>query len=198
LFPKGKNVSIDQVKTDTADDRRRPAVGTQVRRWRAERGLTLARVAERTGLNIGYLSQIENDKAQPSLTCLASLADALEVPISWFLIEDTPAPTVVRRAERPVEANELGRMERVDGGLARGISIVEAVAKRGTRTGAHAHAGDEHHLVLSGKFRMTQGDHVIEAGPGDYVRWDGTIPHDAEAIGEDGGSMLIVSVRRER
>ena len=42
---------------------RRPAVGTQVRRWRTERGLTLAGVAERSGLNIGYLSQIENDKA---------------------------------------------------------------------------------------------------------------------------------------
>jgi hypothetical protein len=39
---------------------------------------------------------------------------------------------------------------------------------------------------------------VIEAGPGDYVRWDGTIPHDAESIGPDDGSMLIVSVRRER
>jgi len=198
LFSKGKIVSIEQAKTAGTDERRKPAVGKQVHRWRTERGLTLARVAERTGLNIGYLSQIENDKAQPSLTCLATLADALEVPISWFLLEDTPAPTVVRRSERPVEANDLGRMERVDGGLARGISIVEAVAKRGTRTGAHAHAGDEHHLVLSGKFRMTQGDHVIEAGPGDYVRWDGTIPHDAEAIGEDGGSMLIVSIRRER
>jgi transcriptional regulator with XRE-family HTH domain len=198
LFSKGKNVNIERPKTETTDERRKPAVGAQVHRWRAERGLTLARLAERTGLNIGYLSQIENDKAQPSLTCLASLADALEVPISWFLLEDTPAPTVVRRSERPVEANDLGRMERVDGGLARGISIIEAIAKPGTRTGAHAHAGDEHHLVLSGKFRMTQGDHVIEAGPGDYVRWDGTIPHDAEAIGDDGGSMLIVSIRRER
>ena len=27
---------------------------------------------------------------------------------------------------------------------------------------------------------MTQGDHVVELGPGDYLRWDGSIPHDAE------------------
>ena len=160
--------------------------------------MTLAGVAKRTGLNIGYLSQIENDKAQPSLTCLASLADALEVPIAWFLIEETAPPTGVRRADRPVEVMDLGRMERVDGGLARGISILETVAQPGARTGAHAHAGDEHHLVLSGTFRMTQGDHIIEAGPGDYVRWDGTIPHDAEVIGSEPGSMLIVSIRRDR
>ena len=41
--------------------------GRQVRRSRLERGLTLAAVADRSGLNVGYLSQIENDKATPSL-----------------------------------------------------------------------------------------------------------------------------------
>ena len=51
----------------TTETRRKPAVGRQIRRWRAERGLTLANVAERSGLNVGYLSQIENDKASPSL-----------------------------------------------------------------------------------------------------------------------------------
>jgi transcriptional regulator with XRE-family HTH domain len=182
----------------TSDERRRPAVGTQIRRWRAERGLTLAGVAERTGLNIGYLSQIENDKAQPSLTCLASVADALEVPIAWFFIDEAPAPQVVRKSERSVREIDLGRIERVDGGNSRDISIVEVAAPPGARTGAHAHSGDEHHIVLSGSFRMTQGDHVIEVKPGDYVRWDGTVPHDAEVTGDENGAMLIVSLRRDR
>jgi transcriptional regulator with XRE-family HTH domain len=182
----------------TIDERRRPAVGAQVRRWRAERGLTLAGVAERTGLNTGYLSQIENDKAQPSLTCLASVADALDVPIAWFFIDEAPPPQVVRKSERSVRDIELGRIERVDGGTSRDISIVEVDAPPGARTGAHAHAGDEHHIVLSGTFRMTQGDHVIDAGPGDYVRWDGTVPHDAEVTSDTDGSMLIVSLRRDR
>jgi transcriptional regulator with XRE-family HTH domain len=191
-------VNVEPPQIENLEPRRKPAVGAQVRRWRAERGLTLAGVAELTGLNIGYLSQIENDKAQPSLTCLATLADALEVPIAWFLIEETSPPTVVRRTDRPVEVMELGRMERVDGGHGRGVSILETVAQPGARTGAHAHAGDEHHIVLSGRFRMTQGDHVVEVGPGDYVRWDGTIPHDAEVLGDEPGSMLIVGIRRDR
>src|SRR5688500_2584333 len=89
------------------DHRRATAVGAQVRRWRAERGLTLAGIAERTGLNIGYLSQIENDKALPSLTCLASLADALEVPIAWFFIDEAPAPQIIRKAERSVREIDL-------------------------------------------------------------------------------------------
>ena len=68
----------------TTEERRRPAVGIQIKRWRLERGLTLANVAERSGLNVGYLSQIENDKASPSLQCLVSIAEAVEVPAAWF------------------------------------------------------------------------------------------------------------------
>lgn len=45
---------------------------------------------------------------------------------------------------------------------------------------------------------MTQGDHVIELGPGDYLRWDGTIPHDAEVIGNEEGHVLIVTLLERR
>jgi transcriptional regulator with XRE-family HTH domain len=193
------DVNISLMETNlTIEERRRPAVGGQVKRWRRERGMTLADVADRSGLNIGYLSQIENDKASPSLSCLASIGDALDVPIAWFLIDEVPPPQVVRASERPSTAIGNGRVERVDANASRGVSIVEAVAPPGSRTGAHAHAGDEHHVVLRGQWRMTQGDHVVEVGPGDYVRWDGTIPHDAEVIGEDEGAMLILRLRPER
>lgn len=179
----------------TTEERRKPAVGIQIKRWRTERGLTLANVAERSGLNLGYLSQIENDKASPSLQCLASIADALDVPAAWFLIEDLPAPVVVRADERPVIETEVGRIEHVDGRISREISILEVIGRAGGQVGAHAHAGDEHHLVLRGRFRLTQGDHVVEAGPGDYIRWDGTIPHDGEIVGDDDAAMLIIRIR---
>jgi transcriptional regulator with XRE-family HTH domain len=179
------------------EERRRPAVGIQIKKWRAERGLTLAGVAERSGLNVGYLSQIENDKASPSLNCLTSIAAALEVPAAWFLIEDVPAPVVIRKADRPVTVTGLGRIEDVDGRSSRDVTILEVQSTEpGQRVGAHAHAGEEHHVILRGRFRMTQGEHVVEAGPGDYVRWDGTIPHDAEVVGTDGdAAMLIIRIR---
>jgi transcriptional regulator with XRE-family HTH domain len=177
------------------EQRRPPAVGAQVRRWRAERGLTLSALSERSRLNVGYLSQIENDKASPSLTCLSVLSEALEVPIAWFFMGEVPPPKVVLAADRPREAHEgLGRVELVDGGASRDVAIVEAVAAVGGRAGMHAHTGDEHHLILSGRWRMSQGDHVVELGPGDYLRWDGTIPHAAEVIGPDEGRMLIVTL----
>jgi len=178
-----------------ATERRGPAVGRQIRRWRTERALTLAAVAERSGLNTGYLSQIENDKASPSLSCLSSIADALEVPAAWFLMDDVPAPRVVRRAERPVSAVDPGRVEHVDGRTSREVSIIEVTAPPGGRVGAHTHAGEEHHIVLRGRMRLSQSEHVIEVGPGDYVAWDGSVPHDGQVVGDGDAAMLIIRIR---
>jgi transcriptional regulator with XRE-family HTH domain len=175
--------------------RRRPLVGAQIRRRRRDRDLTLARVAELTGLNLGYLSQVENDKASPSLETLAALAAALDVPIAWFLLEQSIAPQVVRASERPRRGRGGRSMTQVDGGVARDLAIFEGTMPAGFRTGFHAHPGDEHHIVLGGRIRITQGDSVIDAGPGDYVLLDGTLPHDAETIGDQPARLIIVYPR---
>ena len=177
--------------------RRRPLVGAQVRRRRRDRNLTLAAVSEKTGLNVGYLSQVENDKASPSLETLSALADALDVPVAWFLLDQSLAPRVVRAADRPRRrlAHRGGSMSQVDGGIARDIAIFEGEMPVGFSTGLHAHPGDEHHLVLSGRVRIVQGDAAIEAGPGDYVLLDGTLPHDAEVIGDAPARLVIVYPR---
>ena len=180
-------------RTEEAGRSRLP-VGRQIRRWRTERRLTLARVAERSGLNLGYLSQIENDKASPSLAVLGQIADALDVSPAWFLMGDAPPPRVVRAADRPVLESDLGRVEYVDGRTSRDVSIIEVSGPPGGRVGAHAHPGDEHHIVLRGCMRLTQGENTVDVGPGDYVRWDGSVPHDGEVLGDEDAAMLIVRI----
>jgi transcriptional regulator with XRE-family HTH domain len=178
---------------------RRPPVGREIRRWRLDRGRTLAELAARSGLNVGYLSQIENDKASPSLDSLAAIGAALDVPPAWFLMSEAPAPRVVRATDRPIETGPGGsRLELVDGRLSRGFAIRLARAAPGSGTGSHSHAGEEHQLVLAGRWRLTQGDHEVEVGPGDYVLWDGTVPHDAQVIGPEDGEILVIGLRRDR
>lgn len=181
---------------DPVPPRRCPSVGPQVRYWRQSRGLTLAQVAERSGLNLGYLSQIENEKASPSLDTLAALGAALEVPITWFLVSATPAPRVVRRAERRVlAAPEGGRFEVVDAGLAGDLRIQYFSAPPGTASGVRTHIGEEHHILLSGRLRCTQGAHVLDLGPGDYMVWDATLPHEAICVGADVATGFILTHR---
>jgi transcriptional regulator with XRE-family HTH domain len=181
---------------EEAQGRRPPAVGRQIRRWRSERGLTLAKVAQASGLNVGYLSQIENDKASPSLSCLSSIASALDVPVAWFLVDESQAPEVTLLAERRWREGPTGRASRIDARGSSDISIIEIEVEPGQGSGVHSHPGDEHHYITSGRFRLTQGEHVAELGPGDYLRWDGLVPHEAEAIGDSRASMLIVRLTR--
>lgn len=185
------DLAVDKERTGRA-----PNVGRETRRWRQTRGLTLAQVGERSGLNIGYLSQIENDKALPSLEALASIAEALDVPVAWLLLDSTSAPRVVLERDRPaIPGPADSEIREVDAGTSRDLCILEAVVPPGGSTGVHAHAGDEHHVVLSGRWRFTQGDHVVELGPGDYLAWDPTIPHDVENVGDEPGRLLVLYPR---
>lgn len=54
------------------------ALGDAVRRLRHERALTLKQLAERTGLSISQISQIERAESSPSLSSLYRLAVALD------------------------------------------------------------------------------------------------------------------------
>jgi len=177
----------------------RAAVGRELRRWRKSRQLTLAQVAQASGLNVGYLSQIENEKALPSLDALMAIAAAIDIPPAWLLLDSSTPPRVVRRAERPqLSIPGAGEATEVDAGTSRDMCIIEAVAPPGSSTGVHAHAGDEHHVVISGRWRLTQGDHVYELGAGDYLAWDPSLPHDVENVGDEPGRMLVIYPRHGR
>lgn len=190
---------MTEEKVEDLSAGRRPPVGRETKRWRLSRGLTLAQVAERSGLNIGYLSQIENEKAVPSLDALVSIASALEVPAAWLLLDSSPPPRVVLAGERRrLPGLNGGEISEVDGGTSRDVCIIEALVPPGGATGVHAHAGDEHHVIVSGRWRMTQGDYTIELGPGDYLAWDPTVPHDVENIGDEPGRILVVYPRHGR
>jgi mannose-6-phosphate isomerase-like protein (cupin superfamily) len=177
----------------------RPIVGREIHRWRRTRNLTLAAVAERSRLNIGYLSQIENDKAVPSLDALVAIASALDVPAAWLLLDATPPPRVIRAVDRPLAKGPAGgEFTEIDGGTSRDVCIIEATVPPGGATGVHAHSGDEHHVVLSGRWRFSQGEHTAELGPGDYLAWDPAVPHDVENVGSEPGRVLIIYPRHAR
>ncbi|CAM5414916.1 hypothetical protein SALBM311S_12775 [Streptomyces alboniger] len=75
-------------------------VGAAVRRRRRALELTLAVVAERSGLSVPFLSQIENERARPSQTSLEKVADALRTTAVELLAAADPACSVdVVRAE---------------------------------------------------------------------------------------------------
>ena len=59
----------------------------KIRKYRKKLNLTIKDLAERTGLSIGYISQLERDEAEPSLSSLRKIAKEFDVPI-YVLIEE--------------------------------------------------------------------------------------------------------------
>src|SRR6056297_1701881 len=79
--------SLRQDPHSTRDDREKVlevAIGREVRAFRRQKGITVAELAELTGLSIGMLSKIENGNTSPSLTTLQTLSNALSVPLTSF------------------------------------------------------------------------------------------------------------------
>lgn len=66
------------------------SLGPTLRAWRKKTGLTLAVLAERAGVDAGFLAYIESGKKTPSLQTLAKLASALGLPISGLFTELPP------------------------------------------------------------------------------------------------------------
>ena len=62
-------------------------VGARVRQARADRRLTMREVAERTGLSLRFLSQLEAGEANIAIGRLAAVATALGVPLADLVAE---------------------------------------------------------------------------------------------------------------
>ena len=61
------------------------AIGRLVRLARAKRGMTRRQLAQASGASERYLAQIEGGEGNPSVIMLASIAQALDVPIIELL-----------------------------------------------------------------------------------------------------------------
>ena len=65
----------------------RIALGEVLRELRVESHLTLRQLSLRSDISLGYLSEIERGQKEASSEVLASLANALRVPLYQIVIE---------------------------------------------------------------------------------------------------------------
>lgn len=63
------------------------SLGQRLRRLRQSRGLSLAALADKVGVSVSLLSQIENNQTIPSLETMERLAENLGTTATYFLME---------------------------------------------------------------------------------------------------------------
>ena len=74
--------------------------GDIIRRFRLEQGLTLRQLADQVDVTDSYLSLLETNGEEPSLSVLRKLAKVFGRPVTAFFEEPFPEPAIARASER--------------------------------------------------------------------------------------------------
>jgi transcriptional regulator with XRE-family HTH domain len=64
-------------------------IGTAIRTFRLQKGLSQGDIEKKTGLLRCYLSRVENGHTVPSLDTLSKIALALDLSIAQFFVDDS-------------------------------------------------------------------------------------------------------------
>ncbi len=97
------------------------AIGVKLRSLRIEKGLTLARLAEETGLSTALLSKLETERMLPTLPTLATISRVYGVGLGYFFREPTELSLSVTRKiaiERRARSSDAGICIPLNPGLA--------------------------------------------------------------------------------
>lgn len=82
-------------------------LGNKIRELRAERGLTLANLANNTGLAVSTISQYETGKREPKLATWIKLADYFGVSVGYLQGIEDKYTGVMADSERQVRRNKI-------------------------------------------------------------------------------------------
>ncbi|MBN9526911.1 MAG: helix-turn-helix transcriptional regulator [Alphaproteobacteria bacterium] len=170
-------------------------IGERLRRHRRAAGRTLAEVAAAAGVSTGFLSQAERNLTGVSISSLANIARALDVPLRQLFDQPTQDRPDTRQGLRQAYAIEGRRQtyERLSttfpGSV---INAVKLTMPSGYQSEAVSHDGDEFVYVLSGQVRYLVGDDSYVLGPGDSLHFPGHTKHDIRVVGD--GPAEVISV----
>jgi transcriptional regulator with XRE-family HTH domain len=163
------------------------SIGSRIRAIRTLRGTSSVELAKAAGVSRALISQIELDRANPSIDTLRRIAAALDSPIAALFDEAPVNGIVVRRAERKTMRVPRSGLtyQLLTPDLNRQIEfiLIELEPGQGGTRAAYGHAGEEAALVLEGQLHVWIGDeeHVLEVG--DSISFNSGVPHRIANLG---------------
>ncbi|MFB5676130.1 helix-turn-helix domain-containing protein [Paenibacillus terreus] len=172
-------------------------IGVNIRAARRQKNMSIQQLCEKTGLSQGFMSQVENDKTSPSLSTLNSIAEALEVPLAFLLLQKNERMRITRKDERrkTIYGKNNFHVEHLNDQGSVKMMLVEMPPGAATEE-AHSHPGDEIHYVMQGTLRIRQGQDSAVVYAGDTFSWKACFPHYAENIGDE-TAIVLISIHRE-
>ncbi len=145
-------------------------LGTNIRKIRIGKKLTIKEIAETAKITRSLLSQIENNKANPSINSLIAIAKALDEPIgSFFDSPENHTNPVVKSTDRKIIRTQSGisYFLLTPGIESHVMEFLYAVYEKGSSTDKlRRHQGEECGIVIEGRLEVTYEDqkYILETG----------------------------------
>jgi transcriptional regulator with XRE-family HTH domain len=159
-------------------------IGAQIRDLRKIKGLTIQQLAERVGVSIGYISQIERNRSQLSIAMLKKISDVLGVHMNWFFQAGPQGPAEERNFV--VRAGNRRRMsftgtgiheELLSPNLSGPLELLLSTLEPAADSDFYSHDGAEAGYVLSGRLRLWINDMEFDLDAGDSFSFRSTDVH---------------------
>lgn len=167
-------------------------IGARLRELRKDRRLSIQELADKVALSIGMISQIERGVSTPSLRSLRLLAEALDVPVSWFFASakrHAASRHIVRKSQRRrLRVPDVGVVqELLSPSSAMQIEMYEVTLEPGGSSGpeAYTHEGEKFGLIIEGEMQLLIDDDIHTLECGDSFHFSSTQPHRFENSGPE-------------
>ncbi len=170
-------------------------LGNRIRKLRISKGMNLTAFAKKIDKTPSYLSQVERGMASPSIMALREIAEALNVPMFYFLIDDKKQSVIVRKNERKVLEFPKSHLtyELLSPDVSQRIQMIRTRIEVGASSCSKplSHEGEECTLVIEGKMEIKIGDEIFLLGEGDSIYYLASIPHKITSTGKK--ALVIIS-----
>ena len=155
-------------------------IGEKIRDSRKEKDMTVKELAEQAAVTTGYISQIERNQIEPSLSVLKRISKILDLPLAaLFSTEATGEVSVIPKNKRTiVKFPELNiAYEFITPHTRNGNNLMMDAVYFKLEPKSHSsdepisHDGDEFVYVIRGKleFRTADKTYIVEEGGSIYL-----------------------------
>ncbi len=181
-----------------------PVVGKNLKRLRTERGLSLEKLAQSSGVSRAMLGQVELGQSAPTINVLWKMARALDVPFSALITTTQTSGVKVLRS------GAAKRLMSSDGSFQsralfpfdepRRVEFYELKLnpKGVEKAEAHAPGTTENLVVSKGAVEIVVGPatHTLEAG--DAILFEADVPHEYRNAGAGEAVLYLVMTYAEQ
>ena len=157
-------------------------VGRKIRELRKSKSLSLKQVAAGAGVSPSLVSQVENNRVDPSLSTLRKIALTIGVPVFALVAESGPddASLIPKKKRRRVSFPRGGlEYEIIHSELTKKMGIMIGTLQPGGMTSEEplAHDGEECLVILNGALRVEFQQSHRDLKAGDSLYFDSSAPH---------------------